>query len=221
MISFISKNYRLTQVEIAVLFAAYKELDRRPNMHVKKNKITRNLITRARGGIEIALDSLVRQRLIQKKPTGGGMTYSPTHEGADLAEFLYPKLFLEVPIKVQKIADDMDIDPSFVKEIFNMDSSSDLPTFSYQFEEDKIKKNQRIIGLLSLYYGNIQKNNPSLSRTELEAIFLGCNISMEGFDKRFRRKPWRDYLEISGENYSILSTGMYKARKIIKDLLKL
>lgn len=116
MISFKSKIYRLTEKEKAVLYAAYKELDRHPKKHVPPPKISRWLIGKSRGGVDGVLNTLATQGLLQKKPTRGGMTYAPTSEGADLAEYLYPYLIIEVPVEAQRIADDMDIDPSFVKE---------------------------------------------------------------------------------------------------------
>jgi len=221
LISFKSKIYRLTEKERAVLYATYKELDRHPNKHTPSTKISRWLIGKTRGGVEGVLNAFVAQGLLQKKPTHGGMTYAPTSEGADLAEYLYPYLSVGIPVEAQKIADDMDIDPSFVKEIFNIPSSINLPVFSYQFESDNIKKNQRIISLLSLYYNNIQNNKQTFSRSQLEKILESCNISAENFDKAFRRRPWRNYVEISGRTYRILPAGLYKAKKMIKQLLKL
>jgi len=72
---------RLTQKEVAVLFAAYSLLDSRMNMHIPMESIRKKLVPRAQWKLKKPLKSLVAQGLLRAHPTAGGVTYYPTEVG--------------------------------------------------------------------------------------------------------------------------------------------
>ena len=84
---------RLTQKELAVLFAAYSLLDSRMNMHVPKESIRKKLGPRAQWKLKKPLKSLVAQRLLRSSPTAGCVTYYPTEKGIRVARERFPTLF--------------------------------------------------------------------------------------------------------------------------------
>ena len=92
----IDQNFesRLSQKEKAVLYAAYKILDSRYDLHISIELIRRNL---KRGKPQFKLKkpihSLIAKRLLQQHPTAGGRTYSPTADGIALAREFFPQLF--------------------------------------------------------------------------------------------------------------------------------
>ena len=86
-------NMRLTHKEKAVLYAAYRILDARYHQHVPIGNIRQKMLGRAQYKIKKPLKSLVAMGLLQGHPTGGGMTYSPTAEGIQLAREYFPDLF--------------------------------------------------------------------------------------------------------------------------------
>ena len=84
---------RLSQKEKAVLYAAYKILDSRFDLHVSIERIRQRMIGKAQFKLKKPLNSLVAKSLLQKHPTGGGMTFSPTREGISRARNFFPELF--------------------------------------------------------------------------------------------------------------------------------
>lgn len=86
-------NKRLKPKEKAVLYAAYRILDARYDQHVPIGKIRQKMIGKAQYKIKKPLRSLVAMGLLQRHPTEGETTYSPTAEGIQLAREYFPELF--------------------------------------------------------------------------------------------------------------------------------